>query len=448
MNKWFGSSYAYDETQFLDMYKNQLEYYNPNDVQYVGAYVEIKTQIDIIELKLKYEKDSWQRVAITEIFSSEIYQMNQEKYLNKNEEEYKKLEDKYLEKVKKLDEGDWRYFVQTQLDETEKEINSQKELYGLTADILQKEEIQKTIKSIEINKQVLTWRLEKDIPFGNDYKNEALGMYQYYQGQVITYENQENLEHNEKIQYENAKSEAEIIKYDIENDKETGRTDSAIGALLGVFSSYDLFIIIIAVMIAGSILSDEFSKGTIKLLLVRPYSRTKVLLSKFVTVFIVLLISVIILVALQLVVGGITYGFDSYNTEIVKYNFNTNSLQTISVVSSLALDFICRLPMYILLFTLSFALGVLFTNSALSITIGILGYIGGGVLIQILPAINHWIVKVFPMMNWDFTQYLFGKTPTVEGLSIPFSIAICLVYFLIMIGTSFIIFRKKNIKNV
>jgi len=57
MNKWFGSSYAYDETQFLDMYKSQLEYYNPNDVQYVGAYVEIKTQIDIIELKLKYEKD-------------------------------------------------------------------------------------------------------------------------------------------------------------------------------------------------------------------------------------------------------------------------------------------------------------------------------------------------------------------------------------------------------
>lgn len=35
-----------------------------------------------------------------------------------------------------------------------------------------------------------------------------------------------------------------------------------------------------------------------------------------------------------------------------------------------------------------------------------------------------------------------------EGLTMPFSIIICLVYFLIMIVTSFIVFKKRNIKNV
>ena len=39
-----------------------------------------------------------------------------------------------------------------------------------------------------------------------------------------------------------------------------------------------IFILIISIVISGSIVSTEFDKGTIKLLLVRPFKRNKILL--------------------------------------------------------------------------------------------------------------------------------------------------------------------------
>ena len=57
------------------------------------------------------------------------------------------------------------------------------------------------------------------------------------------------------------------------------RTESnARGMLVNFFSHYEIFIVIIIVMIAGTIVSEEFNKGTIKLLLVRPYKEQQYLL--------------------------------------------------------------------------------------------------------------------------------------------------------------------------
>ncbi len=76
------------------------------------------------------------------------------------------------------------------------------------------------------------------------------------------------------------------------------------GILKIYFSEYGLFIIVMIVMIAGTIVSEEFNKGTIKLLLVRPYSRNKILLSKFITVLIMIIFSILAIVIMELLVGG------------------------------------------------------------------------------------------------------------------------------------------------
>ena len=78
-----------------------------------------------------------------------------------------------------------------------------------------------------------------------------------------------------------------------------------------------LFIIITIVLIAGAIVSDEFNKGTIKLLLVRPFNRAKILLAKFITVLITVLFVMILTVILQFIVGGIFFGFESLSIPAV-----------------------------------------------------------------------------------------------------------------------------------
>ena len=73
-------------------------------------------------------------------------------------------------------------------------------------------------------------------------------------------------------------------------------------------------------MISGSIVSDEFSKGTIKLLLVRPYNRLKILSAKFITCLCMLICFIIFISVCQLLVGGIVQGFNCLNVPAVVYN--------------------------------------------------------------------------------------------------------------------------------
>ena len=53
----------------------------------------------------------------------------------------------------------------------------------------------------------------------------------------------------------------------------------------------------------------------------------------------------------------------------------------------------------------------------------------------------------------DFANEIENKNykkelPLLEGMKVPFSVVICLIYFAIMMVVSFMVFKKRNIKNV
>ena len=121
--------------------------------------------------------------------------------------------------------------------------------------------------NIELEKAQM--RLDYNIEYGNNYKNEALSRYSSSKMQIANYEqNTENRKYYEQKSYQEAKEDMEKALYAIKNDKDILNNSNLRGTLLDMFSSYELFIIITVVLIAGAIVSEEFNKGTIKLLLV------------------------------------------------------------------------------------------------------------------------------------------------------------------------------------
>ena len=279
--------------------------------------------------------------------------------------------------------------------------------------------------------------------------NTALNNYQQnsYMIEQINNSNEE-LTYQEKKEYNESLEEKEISKYIIENHADVEKIDDLRGILSRFFNEFGLFIIVIVVMIAGTIVSEEFNKGTIKLLLIKPYNRTKILLAKFITVLIMIVFATVVIIGMELIVGGLIYGFDSLSLPVVVYNFETNMIQEINIFSYLGLQIFSILPSIILLATLSFALSTIFTNSPVAIALPLLGYMGVAVINQLAIQYNIGFLKYFVTLNWDFTQYLFGGMPLMQGLTPTFSILICIIYFVIMIIPTFIIFKKKNIKNI
>ena len=107
--------------------------------------------------------------------------------------------------------------------------------------------------------------------------NQALQEYQTYAKTVNEAKSQkEELSYEEKQQYNNNLKNMEINKYILESEIDVNKRDSLKGMLQNFYNEFGIFIIVIIVMIAGTIVSEEFNKGTIKLLLVKPYSRKKI----------------------------------------------------------------------------------------------------------------------------------------------------------------------------
>lgn len=437
------SAYSEGYIQYLD---EELSNLDPNKPSDINKYVETKSQKDLATLAKDYKETSWQAEVIGTVISPIIEEMNNYEYIDKNNEALTISKAQYDEMLTALKNNDWKYFANKELDSLNTQIE---ELNTLIAQDSENEDLKTQLKSLELQKEVVNLRLDKNINYGSDnYKSIAVQNYRMYMGNYIQSSQGKNLTDEEKSEINGYLEKANLYKYDLYNDTEYQNTATANYTFQNSIGTYIAIIVMIVVIVAGVSISEEFNKGTVKLLLVRPYSRTKILISKLIAVFITMLITTATILLLQFIIGGIVYGFGTYMMNVVQFDFTTNSIVTLNIFAYLGLIFICKLPIFILIGTLAFALSTLFLNSPLAVALPILGYMGSDVINMIAISYKWDWVKYFVTPNWDLSQYLFGGTPMFSGISVEFSITICAIYFVIMLVASIVSFKKRNIKNV
>ena len=425
----------YYTEEYINILKEEIKNLNPESSEDVNIYISDKTEIETYELMKQYDKDSWQYALIQEKGKEYISEVNEYTYKNKDNDALEKSKEELNKFQERLKTNDWKVFAQEELDS----LKQNKEIL---------KEMGQEDKSQDLQIEVLEMRLKYNVEYGNNFKNNALLEYEQSKITINELEKTNNKTYEEELQYQKSKEIVEKDRYVIENNKDIFNTSNSRAFLLNVFSKYELFIIITIVLIAGAIVSDEFNKGTIKSLLVRPYSRTKILFAKFITVLITVLFIMVVTVILQFIIGGILLGFDSLSIPNVVYNFKTGKIMEVGILKSIICTGLGKLPIYVLLGTLAFALSTLFNNTAVAITITLLGYMASSIVNQFAYYYDMEWLKFFVTPNWDFTQFFYGNLPLIKGMSIPVSIIICLVYFVIMIIPTFVVFNKRNIKNV
>ncbi len=437
------SAYSESYIRYLD---EELSNLDPNKPSDINKYVETKSQKDLAILAKDYKETSWQAEVIGTVISPIIEEMNNYEYIDKNNEALTASKTKYDEMLIALKNEDWKYFANKELEN----INTQiEDLNTLIAQDSENEDLKTQLKSLELQKEVVNLRLDKNINYGSDnYKSIAVQNYRMYMGNYIQSSQGRNLTDEDKSEINGYLEKANLYKYDLYNDTEYQNTATANYTFQNSIGTYIAIIVMVVVIVAGVSISEEFNKGTVKLLLVRPYSRTKILISKLIAVFITMLITTATILLLQFIIGGIVYGFGTYMMNVVQFDFTTNSIITLNIFAYLGLIFICKLPIFILIGTLAFALSTLFLNSPLAVALPILGYMGSDMINMIAISYKWDWVKYFVTPNWDLSQYLFGGTPMFSGISVEFSITICAIYFVIMIVASIVSFKKRNIKNV
>lgn len=438
-----------ESKEYIDILKQENKDMDLKKAENLDWYINNKTQIDVFDLQQKYGSTSWQASLVNQKLYDIIYQINYNTYSKTADKNALiKAKKDYDSIIKRFDNNDWRSFVNEEVKENEKELtNLEKELTKAKGTI-EIEGLNSQIYQTKVKIECLKLRLEQNISYGNDYLNIALKIYESSKSEIYHLEKNDKRDDDEESMYRSYKKDVEENKYILDNKINVKETNSLKGIYQNFYIEYYFIIITIIIVISGVIVSEEYNKGTIKLLLIRPYSRVKILLSKYLSCLIMIILTILSLVVMQMIVGGITFGFESLSIPVINYNFNTSSLSIMNVFSYFGIFTLSVLPKILLLMTLSFSVGTLFGHSAIAIAVTLLGFIGSDIINYMVINNNVKFMRYWVTLNWDFDTYLFGGLPVFKYTNLTLSIIVCIAYFLIMIVTSTIVFKHKNIKNI
>ena len=462
-------------------YKYAKESYekNKSDLLIRDDYIDAKTKYDILQYKKQFRKNSWQEQYLDTNTDLEILLMTINNYEIANEgtkEEYDLAKVNLVNLTEKLKSSDWKDIAKEQktiLENKIKILDDAIKARSLTEkngtdenknDIVGKMNIidnindleNYSVKDLEMNKKLyeieldtLNIQLEKNISYVDELKYVELKDYQESREILLGYEgsNLDRASEEEKESYYMQREEYFNHKYNVEHIEQYNAIDMNT-VFKEFYENYLLMIVIFIFLIAGPMISQEFSKGTIKLLLVKPYSRTKILLSKYIVTLISILMAMVIMILLQLVIGGLIFGFNSLFNDIVVYSSLTDSVQYYNVFKYILLVSIGKLPHFIILASLAFAVSSITNNTAVSIITGFVGYMGTNILAALLVNIDKPWVKYCICFHWNFKNYIFNLRPEISGINFGMSIMICIITLLVLMVPSFIVFKHKDIKNI
>lgn len=242
-----------------------------------------------------------------------------------------------------------------------------------------------------------------------------------------------------KVERDYLEQELAILKYRVSEDIPPLQSDSLWGFMADTTNLTGV-VALFTIVIAAGIVANEFSTGTIKLLLIRPVSRSKILLSKYVTTLSFGLMMLVLVLALSFIFGILFFGFPSENTAYLTYRNG-------SVVEQPMLGYIISLFSYksieiLMMATLAFMISTVFRSSALAIGFSLFLMFTGPQFVQLLSS-YEW-VKYILFANTNLMQYING-VPIVEGMTMAFSVVVLVIYFALFIAIAWSVFKWRDV---
>ncbi len=197
-------------------------------------------------------------------------------------------------------------------------------------------------------------------------------------------------------------------------------------------ASLTFLVFIFSVVIAADIVAGEFTWGTIKLLLIRPASRSKILASKYIAVLLFVLTLLVVHFISAYFTGLLLFGVGGQVGEGVTMGniVRTYLLHAVNIVMAV---------------TLAFMISAVFRSSSLAIGLSIfLLWTKDGIVAALVSLKYEW-VKYFVFANTDLTPYIVGGKPLLPGMTLGFSVTVLVLYWLLFYGISWLLFTKRDV---
>ncbi|MDR0286672.1 MAG: ABC transporter permease, partial [Clostridiales bacterium] len=255
---------------------------------------------------------------------------------------------------------------------------------------------------------------------------------------------------------ETLNTEALIDMYRLENniqvftqpdsyDNSQSYTDEV--TLWSAFQNSILLLPVISVLIivvAGGMISSEFSAGTIKFLLINPVKRWKILVAKYITVLSVAIIMLLIFYIFNAILSGIYFGFKDMGAP---YLYVTGGkVQAGSSFLFVAQKYLLSSLGLLTMATFAFAISSLVRNTALSVGLGVFLLLSGSGAVLMLGSTFHmdW-ARYILFANTDINAITTETTPFL-GQTVSFALIVTAIYMVVFFLIAWDGFMRRDIK--
>lgn len=171
------------------------------------------------------------------------------------------------------------------------------------------------------------------------------------------------------------------------------------------------------------------------MLLIRPWSRSQILLSKYISIVLFSLLCTAVLIVFGLAASFI---FASPTGDTM------SSIAAWSPAEYSFIDLLCRYVTLFLTVTLAFMISSVFRASGLAIGLSMFIMFAQGIFAALLnPDVFEW-ARYLIFTHMDLRVYM-GSDVGPGGATLGFSIAVLAVYYVIFLAVSWFVFRKRDV---
>ncbi|KOS68701.1 ABC transporter [Lysinibacillus contaminans] len=228
-----------------------------------------------------------------------------------------------------------------------------------------------------------------------------------------------------------------IFEYRLANNVPI-QLETTVEDFMSFASNWIMLVTLFTVILAASIVSSEFSTGTIKMLLTRPISRAKVLTSKLITVFLFGVLLLIVNIGVSALTGFVLFDATT-NAELEMVD---GKIVEKAVWGDLAYSYLLACGDFVMSTLFAFFIGSVFRSSSLAIGLTMFLSFMGQMIVSLLS--KYEIVKYIWITHSNLKQYETGNL-LVEGITMPFSLTVLAIYAVIFTVISYMSFMKRDV---
>lgn len=443
----FGETNRYQSKADRDDLAKYSKTLNLKRQEELDEYIYDQTEIYFYDFCL--ENEEWRCTFLTEEYYSLVYDYMESTYNSKTELNKETTKAALDKAIKELKENDVFGIYKIKKASIQTELNELLASKDTVTNKKEKEMIESQI--IEHKNEILKYDLLLEHKITQEKKDA--GRY----SQVISYimaktsnetlDTYDKLSDDQKSEYRLNKEAISLNKYNIDHNLDDSQPTVAAN-LKYFFGDFSFFIVLFVIIISGGIMADEYHKGTIKQLLIKPFTRSQILTSKLLTILLLIPTFALMVFTIYFVLTCLFTGFTGVFDAIPVYDYIKDEIVVYNVFNYNFMMFVSRVPYFVIVSLISFAVSTITSSTALSIVMPLALVFFSNIINMAIDSFQFKWLRWFVTYIWNLEKYIFVRNYDGVLNSLGFNIIFIIIYIIAITILPYIFFNRKDIKNV